>query len=568
MKLNKKFKLENYKIEDLNEDQKDITAYILSKLQEWFTCVENGTTSTFVPVRLTVSGQAGSGKTVLINTLVSIVRQITQNKNSVHVCGPTGSAAFNAGGMTCQKLFHIPRYSDTTNMSAASLRNLIQMLAGTLFLIFDERSMIPAYLLGMVEHYSRQAAFNGQNSHLSWGGIPFIILFGDDYQLPSIEEGSSFCWGDRPKKQCSASKEFFIQNGFNQFLEFGKDVMQLTSPKRVHENQQRLKSILHGVRGTPESSLSIEDAAYLCSFHLDNKDRFTSNDKKQIEKKALYLYANKEPKDNHNNYALLQANTANNPVAKLKASTTKLNGMEPGKASHYEPDRTPPRVNLCKTSKVQLTGCNPMPEWGLYHGSRGTIIDIIFEQDESPNNQDLPLYVLVDFPQYSGPAFDQQYPTYVPIAPITMPCKFKNCCSRKYLPLRLAYAQTLHTFQGQNAGPTMPGQPPNPVSCIICDPGTRLFESICVGLFYTLLSRTTTLGDEWDKFSSAIYFIGENMTPSRILDIIHTKKGQLYQNARLRQRFVSYLNTHMHTSGLTNQQQQFLFDWAEQNYRI
>jgi hypothetical protein len=59
------------------------------------------------------------------------------------------------------------------------------------------------------------------------------------------------------------------------------------------------------------------------------------------------------------------------------------------------------------------------------------------------------------------------------------------------------------------------------------------------------------------RFSSAIYFIGENMTPSRILDIIHTKKVNS-ENARLRQRFVSYLNTHMHTSGLTNQQQQFL----------
>jgi hypothetical protein len=302
------------------------------------------------------------------------------------------------------------------------------------------------------------------------------------------------------------------------------------------------------------------------SKHLNNKDRFTANDVKKIQQNALYLYANKDPKNAHNAHALLQANTINNPVAKLKASTTKKNGMEPGIASHYDSDRTPPRVNLCKTAKVQLTGCNPRPAWGLYHGSRGTVIDIVFAENQSPNNNDLPLYVLVDFPQYCGPAFDSQYPTYIPVAPITKPCIWSNCCFRTYMPLRLAYAQTLHTFQGQNAGPAQPGQPPNSISCIICDPGTRLFESKCVGLFYTLLARITSLGNDEDKFSSAIYFIGDNMTPGRILDITRTLKGELYHNAFLRHRFISYLDLHIHTSGLTIQQQQELFNWAENYY--
>jgi hypothetical protein len=56
------------------------------------------------------------------------------------------------------------------------------------------------------------------------------------------------------------------------------------------------------------------------------------NDIKKIETNALYLYANKEPKNLHNNLALLQATTQDYPVAKLRASTTKQNGMEPGLA--------------------------------------------------------------------------------------------------------------------------------------------------------------------------------------------------------------------------------------------
>jgi hypothetical protein len=566
MKQNTNLELEEYTTQDLHEDQKDVTAVVIRKLHEWFTCVANGTTTNYTPLRMTVCGEAGSGKTVLINTLVTLIRRLTGTKNSVHVCGPTGSAAFNAGGVTCQRLFHMPRYSDGVNMSAASLKCLMQELTDTVAIIVDERSMVSAKVLGTMEKYSRQAASNGQNAELAWGGIPIILLIGDDYQLPSIDEGSFFCFGNRKNRKHSATQEHFIQNGLRQFLELGKNVMQLTSPKRVHESQDRLKTILHGVRGTDDSSLSLHDANYLCSFHLDNKDRFNSNDKAKIQKDALYLYANKEPKDSHNSFALLKASSEDNPVAKLKASTTKRNGMAPGNASHYEPDRIPPRVNLCKTAKVQLTGYNPRPEWGLYHGSRGTVIDLVFAIGESPNNNDLPLYVLVDFPQYCGPAFDEQFPTYVPIASVNMPCKFRNCCFRNYIPLKLAYAQTLHTFQGQNAGPTMPGQPPNSISCIICDPGTRLFESVCVGLFYTLLSRITSLGDDSDKFSSTIYFTGDNMTPGRIMEITRTKKGDLYHNAFLRHQFVTYLNQHMQTSGLSSQDRDRIFQWAETTY--
>jgi predicted GTPase len=70
--------------------------YVLSKLQEWFTCIENGTTANFTPLRATICGEAGSGKAVLINTLVTLILRLTKKQNSVHGCGPTGSAAFNS----------------------------------------------------------------------------------------------------------------------------------------------------------------------------------------------------------------------------------------------------------------------------------------------------------------------------------------------------------------------------------------------------------------------------------------------------------------------------------------
>ena len=136
------------------------------------------------------------------------------------------------------------------------------------------------------------------------------------------------------------------------------------------------------------------------------------------------------------------------------------------------------------------------------------MLDIVYHPEQSPP-EDLPMYILLDIPQYCGPPYIETAPTVVPIAPITAPCKYNSCCERMYIPLRLAFAQTIHTFQGQNAGPVEIEQTPNAIQTLVCEPGTRRFEGNCVGLFYTILSRVSTLGNPDDKFSSAIYFTGK-----------------------------------------------------------
>src|SRR5687768_11039806 len=100
--------------------------------------------------------------------------------------------------------------------------------------------------------------------------------------------------------------------------------MTLTQSKRVLEGQIRLQQILNGVRGSSEETLSLQDAQYLCNFHIDNKERFNHHDKEQIKKDALYLFANVEPKNMHNNHALKEINTLENPVAIIRAETKKL----------------------------------------------------------------------------------------------------------------------------------------------------------------------------------------------------------------------------------------------------
>ena len=77
----------------------------------------------------------------------------------MYVCGPTGSAAFSAGGEMCHRLFSIQGRLNSSELSAQALKTFIAKLEGTVALIVDERSMVSALLLGTMEAYCRQAAF-------------------------------------------------------------------------------------------------------------------------------------------------------------------------------------------------------------------------------------------------------------------------------------------------------------------------------------------------------------------------------------------------------------------------
>jgi hypothetical protein len=123
----------------------------------------------------------------------------------------------------------------------------------------------------------------------------------------------------------------------------------------------------------------------------------------------------------------------------------------------------------------------------------------------------------------------------------------------------LCYLKTIHTFQGQNAGPAQPSQQPNPIQPIICNPGDKEFEGRNPGLFYTTFSRATTLGNHAAKISSAIYFKGANMTPDRIMNMRAGKNGRLFKRPRLRDQWVQKLTKNIHLSGMSAASKQNIF---------
>ena len=91
-----------------------------------------------------------------------------------------------------------------------------------------------------------------------------------------------------------------------------------------------------------------------------------------------------------------------------------------------------------------MLSCNLWTERRLVNGSMGTVASILYR---SGGPLDLPVAVMVQFDKYSGPTWGGD--RCVPIAPVTRTWRSgQRKLSRQQLPLRLAWAVTVHKSQG------------------------------------------------------------------------------------------------------------------------
>jgi hypothetical protein len=157
----------------------------------------------FKPLRMTIMGCGGAGKSVLINTLVACIRKIFNGNDTVFVTAPTGAAAYNVRGSIIHREFKInvkdiPSYN---KMSDNTKKELMKKLLRTIALFFDERSVIRLMLLGQTENNVKETVYNGGHNTEDWGGIPVVAFFGDDYQLlPPVCPGTFDSFNYKHKK--------------------------------------------------------------------------------------------------------------------------------------------------------------------------------------------------------------------------------------------------------------------------------------------------------------------------------------------------------------------------------
>ena len=298
---------------------------------------------------------------------------------------------------------------------------------------------------------------------------------------------------------------------------------------------------------------------YLCGFALKNRKHVSQKNEDEIRNNptTMHLFAFNHQITEFNIRKLKEINNNDNPVARFNPlySSCHISSMKTT-SRHFDAkgDKYVPTY-LARGCKVELKGRNIAPQYGLYNGAMGIVMDIVFNINESPHTGHLPRYVMVQFPAYTGPQFCNRHHNIIPIVPITSICYLK-CCKKRFIPLQLCYAKTIHKFQGQSAGPVGPLQQPNAIQQLVIDIGTRQFEGKAPGLTYTSVSRGTC--------EQAIFFDGEHIQPDRFIDIGRSlKTGTQYKLVQMREMWVQFLKRNTHTSGLTKTVINAVFLWAE-----
>ena len=358
--------------------------------------------SKFVPGRYTVLGPAGTGKSVLNNTIVAVLRCLFGYNNVVCPAGPTGASAFNVLGETLHRLTGqgiVGEYQPFT-LSEAKKQVVRARFKHLLCLIIDERSLLTSKLLGSTAQIISETIFDACNIDDILGGLPVIILTGDDYQLPGMSEG-----GFQVLTNTGGSK--MTMKGRQLMFDCSKNVIQLKTIRRVSDTRQDEKDMLQRVRLGVD--VTDADVNKLQSLHLDViSDVHGPDVVKQIEKDAVHLFWTNEKRIKLNLTRLVEMNSPDNPTAIIKSVGT---GTKFGKSiqRHFH-SNTPSASMICVGAIVCLQGYNIYPLWGLHNGACGTVQEIIFEEGKNPNRGDQPKYVVVNFPQYRGPAWDIDRP--------------------------------------------------------------------------------------------------------------------------------------------------------------
>jgi len=219
-----------YQIDDLYDDQKFVVSTVMSKLYKWLNCDD---LSQFKPLRLTINGAGGCGKSVIINTIVTVIRKMFNCNDVVKVCAPTGTAAHNVGGTT---LHHLSKMGVDNHdyvpkaMTATRQKMLVRDFKSLLAVIIDKRSLLASKDLGTTETVIGETIHSGGIlNHLSFGGLPILILVGDDYQLPSTGSGAT------DSLTCAINSKTMVGRGRKIFLDCAKHVIELNLQRELQK---------------------------------------------------------------------------------------------------------------------------------------------------------------------------------------------------------------------------------------------------------------------------------------------------------------------------------------------
>lgn len=375
-----------------------------------------------------VTGKAGTGK----STLLTYFRNSTDKK--IVVLAPTGVAAVNIKGETIHSFFKFkPNISISEAARIGRGFNKHDLYKKLDSVVIDEISMVRADLIDCVDVFLREARGNTQ----PFGGVQMIFI-GDLYQLPPVVQRDELSI----LKSIYESIYFFDSNVFKD-LRGGRYSFELIELDKIYrQNDQRFIDILNCVRN---KTITLSQLDKL-------NERYISNVVHNTE--YIYLTARNDQSDTINSQNLDSLKT------KMKCYFGQIDGDFKGKELP-----TDLALDLKLGARVMFLNNDTLGRW-----INGTIGNITVLGNDFVKVQ-IDDGIEVEVEQYKWSMYSTIFNEDK--KEITR----KEAGSFTQLPLRLAWAITIHKSQGKT------------FEKVLIDLGWGAFSH---GQVYVALSRCTT----------------------------------------------------------------------------
>ncbi|KAE8737841.1 hypothetical protein FOCC_FOCC016689 [Frankliniella occidentalis] len=413
---------------EFNEEQASVLALVDSQIDMIkSTC---GSVSN-IGKSVIVQGSAGStGKSLLIRALTN--RVMTEfGQKSIMLLAPTGVAAVNISGSTIHSKLHISSINDFSDLEKEEFCNDFR---DTKFIVIDEYSMIGCGMMGMIDKRLKQATGNYGEP---FGGL-FIYFF------------------DTPLYATKKITDVLKQHG-----KMVWDNIELSIfLKQVHRQSDLVFTALLSRLSKDLLSLSCEE--------------------RESYKTALRLYPTKIEVEQANlNYLSCLRHPENNEPVPVAAINADHNSDVARNGTSDQAGGLVPSLLLAPSCRIMLR-TNLWTEQGLVNGAMGHLVDIVYDQSINPDAA-LPKVLMCVFDDYNGPFLGNDSSLkLVPIPIITRSWKVNGAsCSRSQFPVQVAFAVTIHKWQGLT------------LSKVKINIGEG--KEMCPGLSFVAISRTKAL---------------------------------------------------------------------------
>lgn len=481
-------------------------------------------------LRLLLLGTAGTGKTHTAQVAITNVRRTLGSFQSVLTVAFSGVAAANLGGgaRTVDSIFHTNSEEAVQDLIGEKLDGLVELLRDVELLVLDEVSTIGAASFEIMSRrleqvgkvlWRERCGTRAPPDLGGFGGIG-VFLIGDFAQLPPVLSSSLLSGSTLMESKKSGLRTLALagRQTFEQFTTvirlrrihrilgadpFKESTMRLRDAAITVEDYELWKS--HEIESLESQASNLwPDAAALLHDGLvlvtDNAQAGRINGRRLVDGVALSMEPSPEP------------GSASSVVVRCEARHNDPRGERP-KADEFRNVRK--AMHLRVGAKVILItntiwDVNTVP-LGLMNGARGVVVAILYgapddaridgieiggtghpysDRGRFPRGLDrcpLPDYIVVHFPDYKGlPLFGNLPDTWVPVPCVEVRGQTRKNLCRCGLPLRLAWALTIHKSQGITAHE----------GTIISFQGSRMPRAVSkLGLAFVAWTRAT----KWSK---------------------------------------------------------------------